>query len=205
MTRLSHSTWGIPQVPIDAVVAQCAALGFDGLELTVIPGWTIDTAGLEASERRHIRTVYDHWLEPCGLSGCTPMLVSDADEHAKNMTRLRRCLDLAAALQRPGERQTFSTTSGGNPDDGAGARVQGCRHHPQERVSHGIERWVVSPPVSRGRGRSRSCRSASRQLRGDRLERRDRGGRRSGHTALPCVPCRRSDLRSSLRHRGVPP
>jgi hypothetical protein len=82
MTRLSHSTRGIPQVLIDVAVAQCAALGFDGLELTVIPGWTIDTAGLEASERRHNRTVYDHWLEPCGLSVSTSMLVSDADERA---------------------------------------------------------------------------------------------------------------------------
>jgi hypothetical protein len=64
---------------------------------------------------------------------------------------------------------------------------------------------VINAPVSRGQGHSRSCRSASRRLHGDRLERRDRGGRRSGHTALPCVPCRRSDPRSSLRRRGVPP
>jgi hypothetical protein len=36
--RLSHSTWGMPRVPIDVAVAHCAALGFDGLEMTVIPG-----------------------------------------------------------------------------------------------------------------------------------------------------------------------
>ena len=204
MTRLSHSTWGMPQVPIVVVVAQCAALGFDRLEPTVIPGGTTDTAGLEASERRHIRTVYDHWLEPSETSSGV-LLVSDADEYAKSMTRLRGYLDLAAERQRTGERHAFSTTSGDDPDDGAGARVQGCTHCPQERVSHGIERWVVSPPVSRGRGRSRSCRSACHRLPGDRQGRRDRGGRRSGHTALPCVPCRTSDLRSSLRRRGVPP
>jgi sugar phosphate isomerase/epimerase len=33
------------------------------------------------------------------------------------MTRLRGYLDLAAELQRPGERLTVSTTSGGDPDD----------------------------------------------------------------------------------------
>ena len=46
-----------------------------------------------------------------------PLLVSDADEHAKNMARLGGYLDLAAELQRPGERLTVSTTSGGDPDD----------------------------------------------------------------------------------------
>jgi sugar phosphate isomerase/epimerase len=108
----------MPQVPIDVAVAHCAALGFDGLELTVIPGWSTDAAGLDAAARRRIRTLYDdHQLELCGLSGNTPLLVSDPAEHAKNMVRLRGYLDLAAELQRPGERLTVSTTSGGEPDD----------------------------------------------------------------------------------------
>jgi sugar phosphate isomerase/epimerase len=99
-------------------VAHCAALGFDGLELTVIPGWTTDAAELDAGERRRIRALYDdHRLELCGLSGNTPLLTSDMAEHAKNMAQLRGYLDLASELQRPGERLTVSTTSGGGPDD----------------------------------------------------------------------------------------
>ena len=75
---LSHSTWGMPHVPIEVAVAHCAALGFDGLEMTVIPGWVTDAAGLDASARRHIRKLYDdHRLELCGISGNTPLLVSD--------------------------------------------------------------------------------------------------------------------------------
>ena len=106
---LSHSTWGMPRVPIDVAVAHCAALGFDGLELTVIPGWMTDAAGLDAGERRRIRTLYDdHRLELCGLSGNTPLLDADAAEHAGNMARLRGYLDLAAELQRPGERLTVT-------------------------------------------------------------------------------------------------
>jgi hypothetical protein len=57
MMRLSHSTWGMSQVSMDVAVAHCAALGFDGLELAVSPGWTTDAAGLDAGERRHIRTL----------------------------------------------------------------------------------------------------------------------------------------------------
>jgi sugar phosphate isomerase/epimerase len=108
----------MPRVPIDVAVAHCEALGFDGLEMTVIPGWSTDAAGLDAGERRRIRTLYDdHRLELCGLSGNTPLLDSDAAEHARNMARLRGYLDLAAELQRPGERLTVSTTSGGDPDE----------------------------------------------------------------------------------------
>lgn len=114
---LSYSTWGMPQVPIDLAVAHCAALGFDGLELTVIPGWSTDAATLDAAERRRIRKLYDdHRLDLCGLAGNTPLLSLDPVNHAGNLARFRGYLDLAAELQRPGERLTVSTTSGGQPE-----------------------------------------------------------------------------------------
>ena len=115
---LSHSTWGMPRVPIDVAVAHCAALGFDGLELTVIPGWVTDAAGLDTGERQRIRKLYDdHQLELCGLSGNTPLLAAGETDHARDLARLQSYLDLAAELQRPGQRLTVSTTSGGDPDD----------------------------------------------------------------------------------------
>ncbi len=115
---LSYSTWGMPTVPIDVAVAHCAAAGFDGLELTVIPGWVTDAAGLDVGERRRIRRLYDdHRLALCGLSGNTPLLAIDPAEHTGNMARLRGYLDLAAELQRPGERLTVTTTSGGVRDE----------------------------------------------------------------------------------------
>ncbi len=114
---LSYSTWGMPTVPIEIAVAHCAALGFDGLELSVIPGWATDAAGLDAGERRRIRRLYDdHRLALCGLSGNTPLLVAEPGEHAANMARFRSYLDLAAELQRPGECLAVGTTSGGAPE-----------------------------------------------------------------------------------------
>ncbi len=115
---LSHSTWGMPQIPIDVAVVHCAGLGFDGLEMTVIPGWTTDAATLDVSARRRIRQLYDdHRLALCGLSGNTPLLTADPAAQAGNMRRFRGYLDLAAELQRPGEHLTVTTTSGGQPDD----------------------------------------------------------------------------------------
>lgn len=114
--RLSYSTWGMPAVPIEVAVERCAAIGFDGLELAVIPGWVTDAAGLGPAERRRIRRLYDdHRLALCGLAGNTPLLGTDAAAHRRDMARFRSYLDLAAELQHPSERLAVSTTSGGEP------------------------------------------------------------------------------------------
>ena len=113
----SYSTWGMPTVPIETAVAHCAALGFDGLELTVIPGWTTDAATLDPPARRRLRALYDdHRLVLCGLCANVPLLAADPDASVATMARFRDYLDLAAELQHPGERLTVTTTSGGTPD-----------------------------------------------------------------------------------------
>lgn len=116
--RLSYSTWGMPTVPIAIAVAHCARLGFDGLELTVCPGWTTEGTSLDPAQRREIRRLYaDHALELGGLCANTPLLAADPAEHAANLARFRAYLDLAAELQRPGEHLSVSTTAGGDPAD----------------------------------------------------------------------------------------
>jgi sugar phosphate isomerase/epimerase len=117
--KLSYSTWGMQTVPIETAVTHCAALGFDGLELTVIPGWTTDAATLDAPARRRIRTLYDdHRLELCGLSGNVPLLDGSPAEQREVMARFRGYLDLAAELGKPGEAPLIvTTTSGGSPRD----------------------------------------------------------------------------------------
>jgi inosose dehydratase len=114
---LSYSTWSTQKTPIDVIVAHCAKLGFDGLELTVIPGWPTDAAMLTSADRRRIRALYDeHDLELCGVTGNTPLLATDPAEHAANMARYKSYLDLTAELQRPGEHLAVSTTSSGKKE-----------------------------------------------------------------------------------------
>jgi sugar phosphate isomerase/epimerase len=116
--KLSHSTWGMQKTPIDVAVKHCAELGFDGLEMTVIPRWPTDAATMDAAERKRIRKLYDdHQIELCGLSGNTPLLKGDASERAKNVETFKTYLDLAAELQHTGERLTVSTTSASEPGD----------------------------------------------------------------------------------------
>jgi sugar phosphate isomerase/epimerase len=99
-------------------VAHCAQLGFDGLEMTVVPRWSTDAARLDAAERKRIRKLYDdHGIALCALSGNTPVLPQAPADVAVNLARFRSYLDLAAELQHPGERLTVSTTSGGAEED----------------------------------------------------------------------------------------
>ena len=56
---LSYSTWGMPEVPIDVAVEHCAGLGFDGLELTVIPGLDDRCRQPHLDRAARIRRLYD--------------------------------------------------------------------------------------------------------------------------------------------------
>ncbi len=113
---LSFSTWGMQKTPIDVAVKHCAALGFDGLELTVIPRWPTDAATMDAAERKRIRKLYDdHAIALCGLSGNTPLLKGEPGDRTGNVATFTTYLDLAAELQHPGERLSVSTTSAGEP------------------------------------------------------------------------------------------
>lgn len=148
--QLAYSTWGMPTVPIETAVAHCAALGFDGLELTVIPGWTTDAALLDGAARRRIRALYDdHRIALCGLSGNVPLLDSDGVPSAEAEDRFRTYMDLAADLQHPGERLIVTTTSGGLSAHWDTTKAQLverlgslCSHAEQAGVRIGIEPHV---------------------------------------------------------------
>ena len=156
--RLAYSTWGMPAVPIEVAVAHCAALGFDGLELTVIPGWTTDAATLGGAARRRIRTLYDdHRIALCGLSGNVPLLKSDGRPSAEAAGRFRTYLDLAAELQHPGERLIVTTTSGGRSDQWGAAKARLveqlgalCSYAESAGVRVGIDLGVVGARAALG-------------------------------------------------------
>ena len=50
--KIGYSTWGMPKLPVDTALAHLARLGFDGVELTVIPGFSteLDTLGFRGTQ-----------------------------------------------------------------------------------------------------------------------------------------------------------
>lgn len=116
--KLSYSTWGMQETPIDIAIAHCANLGFDGLEMAIIPGWPTDAELLTPADRKEIRRLYDdHQIELCGFSGNAPLMDDSAETRADALRRFRNYLDLASELQKPGESLIVTTTSGGRPED----------------------------------------------------------------------------------------
>src|SRR5687768_7417464 len=97
--KLGYSTWGMPKVPIDTTIRHLAGLGFDGIELTVIPNFTTELSTLDQPERKRIRGLLEeHDLECAAIAAHSSLLESDADVHARNMWRLRGACDLAVEL-----------------------------------------------------------------------------------------------------------
>lgn len=128
--KLSYSTWGMQTTPIDVAIEHCASLGFDGLELTIIPGWPTDAATMSSAERRRVRRLYDDaGIELCGISGNVSLIQDDPAAEIADAARFRTHLDFAAELQRSGERLIVTTVSGG-----AFGEWEACRNQIAEVV-----------------------------------------------------------------------
>ncbi len=116
--KLGYSTWGMPKVPIDRALAHLAGLGFEGVELTVIPGYATELSTLHAAERRRIRELYrQQGLDLPAIAAHTTFLEADAERHRSNMDRLAGAVDLAADLAQGPTPPAVDTTLGGRPDE----------------------------------------------------------------------------------------
>ncbi|MGI8915774.1 MAG: sugar phosphate isomerase/epimerase family protein [Chloroflexota bacterium] len=108
----------MPTVPIDIAVDHIAKLGFDGLELTVIPPWNTELSTLDAAERTRIRRlIADAGLQLPAIAGHTSLLAENPEEHAANLARLHGAIDLCLDLEIDGVLPDMATTAGARPQD----------------------------------------------------------------------------------------
>lgn len=116
--KLGYSTWGMPKVPVDEALAHLAGLGFDGVELTVIPGYTTELIKLDAVERSRIRRLLEkhHLLLPA-IAAHSSLVSDDTATHAANMARLKGAVDLAVELAQEDTMPAVNTTPGGKPEE----------------------------------------------------------------------------------------
>ena len=115
--KLGYSTWGMPTVPIETAIPHLAQLGFDGIELTIIPRFTTELSKLDVGERKRIASLLkQHNLALPAIAAHSSLLETDPNAHAKNMWRLKGGVDLAVDLAQDGELPAVNTTPGGKPD-----------------------------------------------------------------------------------------
>ena len=115
--KLGYCTWGMPTVPVDTFIPFLAQLGYDGIELTVIPGYTTALSSLDATERQRIaRLLNDYHLALPAIAGHTHMVERDPDTAALHWSRLTAAVDLAIDWAQDGQPPAVDTTVGGTPE-----------------------------------------------------------------------------------------
>ena len=116
--QLGFSTWGMPTVPIDAIVRHLAGLGFDGVELTVLSHHTTALEKLDKDERRRIpKLLQENNLKLPAIAGHVSLMDEDSASHAANLERLKRTMELALDWALPEGPPVIDTTAGGLPED----------------------------------------------------------------------------------------
>ena len=116
--QLGFSTWGMPKVPVDAIIGHLADLGFDGVELTVLSHHTTALESLNTAERRRIlKLLRDHNLQLPAIAGHVSLMDEDSASHAANLDRIKRTMDLALDWASADGPPAVDTTAGGKPED----------------------------------------------------------------------------------------
>ena len=116
--RLGYSTWGMPEVPIDAAIPHVARLGYEGIELAVTAGHSTELSTLSTAETARIAGLLrEHRLALPSLAAHSTLLAETSGERAEVMRRLRRACDVAAELAQGSSTPAVATTLGGQPPD----------------------------------------------------------------------------------------
>src|SRR5579884_2573199 len=141
--RLCYSTWSMQKPSVDEMLANLAEIGFDSVELTVIPGWSVELDTLDRAERQRIRGLLDRYgLALPAIAGHRSLLATDPAEHAENWRRLTGAIDLCVDWAGPNGPPSLDTTVGAH-----GRQWDECKDLLVERLTklcdYAAERGVI--------------------------------------------------------------
>jgi sugar phosphate isomerase/epimerase len=116
--KLGYCLWGMPHVPIEESIPKLAAIGYQGVELTVVPGWSTALETLDVGRRKLVRRLLDDYgVALTAVAGHSDILRGEPEQIARNMQRLKDCIDLAAELATAKEPGIMVSLVGGRPED----------------------------------------------------------------------------------------
>jgi sugar phosphate isomerase/epimerase len=107
-----YCTYGYGMVPIEESLPHIAELGFQGIELCTLPGYSTNLELLYRGKIRELKTLLESsGLELAALGAHTGCLEADPQQRALSIARLKRNIDLAMELGAP----VVNTLSGQAP------------------------------------------------------------------------------------------
>jgi sugar phosphate isomerase/epimerase len=112
----------MPATPIEVALRHVAALGFDGVEIAVISGYTTELSRLDRAERRRIAGLLrENRLTLSAIAAHSNLLATDVETQAREIGRLKGAVDLAVEWAQgtpPGDGgPVVETTPGGKPEE----------------------------------------------------------------------------------------
>ena len=116
--RLGLTTWSMTSVRAEEAIPLLAGIGYDSVEIAVVPGWRDAVDLLTPARRRRIRQLLREYdLHLAAIAGNTDLLADDPDELAENWCTLTRTVDLAAEWATRAGPPPVDTYVGGEPGE----------------------------------------------------------------------------------------
>lgn len=141
--QIGYTTWGMPKVPVDQALSFLHDVGFDAVELTVLPNYTTAVDGLDAGERRRIKALCaGYGLAMPAVAAHRSLLEEDPDAHRENMRLLKRAIDLCAEWSDGRGAPVLDTVLGGAPEDWE-TRLDFILERVRELVDYAADSGVV--------------------------------------------------------------
>ena len=114
--RLGYATWGMASVRAEEAIPFLAGVGYDSVELAVVPGWRDGIDLLTPARRRRIRQLLTEFdLALPAIAANTDLLADDAAELAESWRRLSCAVELAAEWAGRHGPPAVDTYLGGEP------------------------------------------------------------------------------------------
>lgn len=113
---LGYSTWGMPETPIDTVFDHLSGLGYDAVEIAVLPGYATALSRLNGGKRRRIAGLLgEHGLNLSAIMAYLPMATADDEAYARHAATMDAAIALAVEWARGDSPPPVITGIGGEP------------------------------------------------------------------------------------------
>jgi sugar phosphate isomerase/epimerase len=114
--RLGFTTWSMVTVRAEEAIPLLAGIGYDSVELAVVPGWRDGLDLLTPPRRRRIKQLLREYdIDLTAIAGNADLLADSPDELAENWCNLIRAVDLAVEWASRDGPPAVDTYIGGAP------------------------------------------------------------------------------------------